>query len=69
MSHPRPVIGRRFLAAEYDKCSVTCGGGVQEPKLRCYEQTAGLVSDQFCEKQDKPTDPPQKCNDQPCLPE
>ncbi|KAH1003192.1 A disintegrin and metalloproteinase with thrombospondin motifs 7 [Dendroctonus ponderosae] len=59
----------KWSITEFEPCSAKCDGGVQAPKLRCFEQSSGLVSDHFCEKIDKPTDPPQKCNEKPCKPE
>ncbi|XP_066246536.1 A disintegrin and metalloproteinase with thrombospondin motifs 12-like [Euwallacea similis] len=58
------------VTSEYKECSKMCDGGIQEAKLACYENTAGRVSDSYCEKLEKPKEQePQKCNTQPCLKE
>lgn len=54
---------------EYEDCSALCDGGVQNPKFHCTEEKAGRVSDKYCDKLDKPSQEPRKCNEKPCAKE
>ncbi|CAG9766768.1 unnamed protein product [Ceutorhynchus assimilis] len=59
----------RWDMAEYTQCSARCGGGTQDPILNCFEEEAGKVGNNLCEKLEKPQTSSQKCNENPCAAE
>nr|XP_053646976.1 A disintegrin and metalloproteinase with thrombospondin motifs 7-like [Cherax quadricarinatus] len=55
-----------WLHSDWSVCTVTCGEGTQVSKVQCMEKEAGLVEEQYCRGQQKPSDRSRACNKHAC---